>query len=459
MSQDRDRLLGETPPKRRNRGLKQLVRSRLARLFAGTLFAGAVSRLLVLIMTVVLARQLSPEGYGIFTFATGTAFLAAQFSGLGWPALMSRLITVLRIQENWPALRALIRWGDAIVLIGASLAFLLILLAISLPGFDHELQAGLALTLILIFPTSLTLSRRSQLAGARKPVIGIIFDETIPPATVILVTLVSGLTEALPALVTYGLTAAVGALLTTYFFRRALPDETWKAKPQGEPRAWMLMALPLLMGMSSKLVMNRLDILMLGPLASLLEVGYFGAAFRITYLMTFPQIVMMQIITPLLAESIAAGKERQMWRHFRAACAFSLATALPVSIVLSIFSPQVIWIVFGDDFAPSAAPLTLLALSQAASALTIPLAGLLIATGRGARYGLINFVALVVNVALNFILIPQYGAVGAAMASMIAVATMFIWQTATIYLARNDILATAKLIGLDVKQPVGSVDT
>lgn len=427
------------PPGRR-RSLAQLIRSRLARAFAGTLLAGLVSRLLVLAMTIVLARQLAPDGYGIFTFATGTAALAAQFAGLGWPALMSRLIPTFRVQQNWPALRALLRWGDAIVLLGSLAAFTLIAIAMMLPGFDQDLQAGLALTLILLFPAALTLSRRSQLAGARRPAIGIALDEALPPAAVILVASIIGLSDATPAVLTHGIAATVGAVLATFFFRRALPPETWTATPAGDPRVWMAMALPLLMGVSSKLLMNRMDILMLGPLSSFLEVGYFGTAFRLTYLMTFPQVILMQIITPLLSESIAAGRERAMWRHFRIAILFSIVTVLPLSAVLSLFSAPIVTFIFGPEYAPAAPTLTLLAISQAFAALTIPYAGLLIAAGRGGIFGLINLVAVLLNIALNFLLIPPLGALGAALASMVAVVVMFAWQASTTFRHRQHII-------------------
>ncbi|WP_186767254.1 flippase [Devosia ginsengisoli] len=422
-----------------------MFRSRLAHIFAGTLLAGLVSRLLVLVMTIIMARQLSPDGYGVFTFATGTAMLIAQLAGMGWPALMSRLIPVFRIQQNWSALRALIRWGDAVVLMGSVAAFLIVLAAIFTPGFDQSLQAGLVLTLILIFPASLMVSRRAQLAGARRPAIGIIFAEALPAAAVILVALIGGLASALPAVATFGLAATVSAVLSTYVFRLAVPRETWQARPQGEPRAWMARALPLLLGNSSQQVMHRMDVVMLGPLSSLLEVGYFGAAFRLTYLMTFPQVVLMQVMTPLLSESIAARDEPAMWRHFRMAVIFSLVTVTPVSLLLGVCSEPIVTLIFGHDFLPSAAPLKVLAISQAFAALTIPCAGLLIAAGRGAIFGLINLVAVLANIGLNFVLIPPLGIMGAALASMGAVTLMFVWQASTIWHNKKSIMAGATL--------------
>ena len=133
-----------------------------------------------------------------------------------------------------------------------------------------------------------------------------------------------------------------------------------------------------------------------------------------------------------------------MWRHFRIAVVFSLVTVIPVSATLIIFAEPIITLAFGYEYAPSANTLTLLAISQAFAALTIPCAGLLVATGRGSTFGLINFVAVLVNMSLNLVLIPWYGALGAALASLVSVFLMFSWQAGTIWRHRRTITATAR---------------
>lgn len=133
-----------------------------------------------------------------------------------------------------------------------------------------------------------------------------------------------------------------------------------------------------------------------------------------------------------------------MWRHFRIAVIFSLVTVIPVSVVLSVFAEPIVTLIFGHEYAPSAASLALLAISQAFAALTIPCAGLLIATGRGNIFGLINLTAVILNVVLNLTLIPLYGATGAALASMAGVLLMFSWQVLTIWRSRKTIMETAQ---------------
>ncbi|MCR6673598.1 polysaccharide biosynthesis C-terminal domain-containing protein [Devosia ginsengisoli] len=65
---------------------------------------------------------------------------------------------------------------------------------------------------------------------------------------------------------------------------------------------------------------------------------------------------------------------------------------------------------------------------------------MLIATGRGAIFGLINLVAVLINISLNFLLIPQLGATGAALASMGGTAIMLGWQATTIFRYRHRII-------------------
>jgi O-antigen/teichoic acid export membrane protein len=82
----------------------------------------------------------------------------------------------------------------------------------------------------------------------------------------------------------------------------------------------------------------------------------------------------------------------------------------------------------------------LLAISQAFAALTIPCAGLLIASGRGNIFGLINLVAVLANIGLNLLLIPAFGATGAALASMGATTLLLVWQAGTILKNRHDLI-------------------
>jgi len=420
--------------------LQRMMRGRLARLFAGTFIAGLVSRIILLAMTIVIARQLSPEGYGEFTFATGLAILVAQFALLGWPAIMARLIPTLRMQKRYGSLRGLIRSGDFVALLGGLLAAGTLITVALFPGMESGLFFSLILTATLVLPTTFNLLRRSQLAGARRPAMGLALDQALPPFIVLMVALVLGIANSGQALVIYALATCFGAAVATIVLRRSLPGEVWTSPPHFQVRLWMVTALPLVMGLSAKQLMNRMDVLMLAPLAGLTEVGLYGVAFRMTYVLTFPQMIMMTIITPLLAESIAARENRAAWLHFRTAMIFSLVLAIPTSLSLALFAEPTIALLFGTEYKGSAGPLTILAIGQTFSALAIPCAGLLIAAGRGGIFGVINLLAAGLNATLNFLMIPAMGATGAALATAVCTAIIFSGQAAVIWHYRANIV-------------------
>lgn len=400
--------------------LADMSGARLGRLFASTFVAGIASRLAVLVMAILVARQLLPDGYGAFVFATSAAVIAGHLAGLGLPALMSRLIPTYRTTGQWASLRGLLVWGDAAVAAG-TLVVLAGLAAIAfLPALDDELRIGLVLSMVLLLPTALNLLRRSQLAGARQPAMSLLLDQAFAPLALALFALLVGVDDVTTAIAVFAAATVAGLLLATLYLRRALPNETWTAARSIEGRLWLAAAVPLLAGNAAKMLINRMDILMLAPLADLEAVGLYGAAFRITYALTFPQVILMTIITPLLSESIAKGKLPAVWRHFRISMVFAAITVFPIALLLVIWSEPFIALLFGEAYRTAAGTLSVLALAQCFAALSIPMVGLLIAAGGGKVFGAFSIGGLALNGALNLLLIPRYGAEGAAWATLVA---------------------------------------
>lgn len=417
-----------------------IARARSSHAIVSTFAAGIATRLLIFVMTILVARHLSPEGYGQFTFATGCAMLIAQTAGLGWPMLMSRLIPSFRAQSDWSSLRSLLRWGDIVVLSAAVVATAIVASLSLFPGARSEIAIGLGMALVLIIPSAINLARRSQLAGARRPALGILLDEGVPPLILIAALVIGVVADARHAVILLAISTALAAAAATVALWRATPREVWAAPAQGQPSVWMGMAFPLLLGLLSKLVMDRMDILMLGPLAGFEETGYYGSAYRLTYLVTFPQVMLMTVMTPMLSEMHASGRLAAMWRAFGLSSIFALATSVPASLLLFIFSDEIMTLAYGAQYAPAGSTLQVLAIVQTLTALSIPCASLLIANGQGRSYGVFSLLGLAVNAGLNLVLIDAMGAAGAALASLAGAALIFSgqgWQILKLYRTSN----------------------
>lgn len=387
------------------------ARSGAARKLTLSMAAAIAARLGLLVLAVVLGRQFGPTDYGAFTFATGVALLAAQISVLGWPMLMNRLIPEMLRDKDWSALRGLRDAGDAVV-IGCSLLAVGVLLALS--QIEHELGLGFLLAAVLALPFATSILRRQQLAALRRPAIGLLFDQGFGAILAAAFLLLFGVGSIVEAVLVFAAGLVLGNLFTFVQVRRLLPAEVSTAKRKVHFGKWMALALPMLVGMSSRLLMNKMDVLMLAPLANLYESGLYGAAFRITFLLTFPQVVMMSVVTPMISEAFAHGQHRRITRLVRGAMLFAAFTAIPAGALLVIFPEFIVTRLFGAEFAPAAPSLALLAIGQTVTSLSIPLQALLTMGGRERHYGALNMAGLIVHALLNLVLIPRYGAIGAA---------------------------------------------
>jgi O-antigen/teichoic acid export membrane protein len=92
---------------------------------------------------------------------------------------------------------------------------------------------------------------------------------------------------------------------------------------------------------------------------------------------------------------------------------------LPVLVVMIIFPSQVIFSIFGNNYIAGYTALTVLAYAQLINIVTGPADQVLMMTGHQVDMLWISISMFVVNIIANGLLIPIYGIVGAAIATMI----------------------------------------
>lgn len=403
--------------------LRRLLRSDTGRAMVPAFAVSLVARFAQLAMSVLAARLLQPTGFGVFTFALGIGLLGGRVGSLGWPVLVQRALPGYRNAQHWPRMRGLLRAADGVVAVaGIVIAVLLAGLALLL-GPQNDLYGGLLLGAVLLPFMAFRALYRNALAALRIPQKGIMVDELIPA---VIMTLALGLlwgTALTPdmAVLLYIGASAAAVLAGFVWLRRALPAGARSARPAYAFRSWMAIALPALVGMSAKLLMNKTDVLMLAPLGTLADVGLYGAALRLTYVMTAPVIVLSTVITSRIAEAFSAGRNRAGRRLFFGALIFATGLSLPLALALVVFAKPVMTLAFGADYAPGASVLAVLALAQVGAAINIPVTSMMLMTGWERAFGRMTVATLVLNIAGNALLIPAMGAKGAAIATCLSI--------------------------------------
>jgi O-antigen/teichoic acid export membrane protein len=165
------------------------------------------------------------------------------------------------------------------------------------------------------------------------------------------------------------------------------------------------------------------DTVMLGIMANNTDVGVYNVATRIVMLAVFVMTPINQAVGPRIAHVAHAGDIVELRHVYAVATGWIVRLSLPAFIVLVVF-PRDLLRLFGDAFVAGAAVTIVLALGKMVDAATGPCAVLLNMSGRP-KYNLIaNVLALVLNIALNLVLIPAFGVVGAAIAWAVSLAVV-----------------------------------
>jgi O-antigen/teichoic acid export membrane protein len=172
------------------------------------------------------------------------------------------------------------------------------------------------------------------------------------------------------------------------------------------------------------------DILMLGALSGSASVGLYSAAVTIVNALWFlPGIVNFVVFSHGVATPHAAADafSKSVFRNALRV----MALLLPIVALLGFVAEPLIGLVFGRAFEPASAALVALLPGAYLLVLFKLLNGDLAARGHTGVALRAFSVALAVNVAANFWLIPEYSHVGAAVASTISYSTgaaLFLWS-------------------------------
>ncbi len=338
------------------------------------------------------------------------ALLSAQISVLGWPMLMNRLIPEMLRDKDWSALRGLRDTGDAVV-IGCSLLAAGVLLIVS--QIEHELGLGFLLAAVLALPFATSILRRQQLAALRRPAIGLLFDQGFGAIIAALFLLVFGASSIVEAVLVFAAGLVLGNLFTFVKVRGLLPRGRHR-EAQGpfqqvdgaraaDARRHVVAAADEQDGRADARTAGR----------SLRE-----RPLRCGVPHHLPADVPASgdderdhpddqrgLRPPAIPQDHPPRARRDGVRRGHRAPGRPAAGAVP----RIHRHPSVRRAVRRGG--PS---LALLAIGQTVNSLAIPLQALLTMGGRERQYGALNMAGLAFHALLNFVLIPPYGAIGAA---------------------------------------------
>jgi len=177
-------------------------------------------------------------------------------------------------------------------------------------------------------------------------------------------------------------------------------------------------ALPLSVGIILQTAIWRIDVIMLSKLGTLEDVGNYGVAYKFADLAhALPMAMSAALLAPMVK---AWSSDRSAFgRIFTNSGRVLMISAGFAVVQMGLFAPDVIGLFFTDTYVDAALAGRLLMLAQAGAFPAALAFTTLVAAGRLVAYPIAAGLALLLNVGANLLLIPQYGFVGAAVATVV----------------------------------------
>lgn len=198
-------------------------------------------------------------------------------------------------------------------------------------------------------------------------------------------------------------------------------------------------AFPMMLSGAIIVFLGWADTFVLGIYETDETIGVYNVALKIATLTSFS----LQAINSILAPKIASYYKSDEIDKFKTLVKFSTRInfmfTLFVVVGIVLFHKFLLSL-FGEEFLKGASVLILLCLGQLINSLSGSVGLILQMIGKQKVYQNIVTIALIINISLNFVLTPKFGAMGAAMATVASIAFWNIYGA--VYLKRKENLVS-----------------
>jgi PST family polysaccharide transporter len=383
--------------------------SRVTRSFAGLAMGEAVARAIAFVGTLYIARHLGPAMYGIIGVMSGVLLYFNQVADAGVersgvPAIARSRDAAADIASATLTFRLLLAVVLAVIVIVAGL--------VALPQPDGAILAIYALSL-----TSVAASARWVLIGLQRP--GAVATARITGeglGLVILLLLVREVGDVAFVPVAFVVGMACASLMMLGGVRRLGLGLRWN--PDWSTCRPLFARAPHLVGFTLLgLLLFNFDLIYLRVMAGAATAGHYAAAYTFIAFTGNLAVAWSHSVMPELARLDDRVEERS--RVYATSLAMTVAVTLPVMAGGILVAGPLIALVFGPGYEPAATALRwLLAAIPLSAARELAVAALIGTPGGERRLLRVNAASVLLNVALVVPLVPVFGLVGAAAATV-----------------------------------------
>jgi O-antigen/teichoic acid export membrane protein len=396
----------------------RLIRNSLFSLF-NTLFMLATTW----IISIWVARQLGPSGYGIFTLVlwfTGTVSWAL---GMGLIHAITKFVAEAQGRSE-PIPVAIVVFVLKLELI-LSIPLTAVLFFLRAPIADYFFSPNESFYFLIAFlglvPGVVTAIFSATIEGIQKFEYFTYSNLVVTPlsfgAKVVVLSMGYGIEGLLLVMLIFSFVNVLfyaWALRREGFFKQAQSSGPLDKSTRGRLMRYNRSVGSILL--CDKVVWDKSENLFLGRFCAANEIAFYNLGFNIAQrFMSILPTTLWRVLFPAMSSYFGSGNESKVKRLFYVATRYLAFVSFPVGVAGTLLSYELIHYLYGHEYIGAQRVLQILFMTAIITSLSKPASAILYGfekQGFILRYGII---LAVLNIAMNFLMIPRMGALGAAL--------------------------------------------
>ena len=380
------------------------------------LFLDKIIRLSVgLFVGAWIARYLGPEKFGIFNYASAIVGMVAAFATMGLNAILVRDLVKNPEEAN-------VSLGSAFMLqvIGSFFAvFFVITISMALSPDDKIFQS-----LIYVFAISLLFKSSEPIKYWFESQVESRYVVIVENSVFILISLIKiALILNNSALIAFAFMTLLDSILVFFsliYVYVSKKGSLFKWRPKiNRAKELLLESWPVIFASAVLMIQARVDQVMIGTMMGQIDVGYYSTALYLIEGVCFIPMILMSSIMPSIVEAKKHSFKKyqtKLYDYYRLNFVLFIIVALPIYL----FSEEIIFLLFGKDYAYSVVLLSAMTFRLFFANMGVA-RHVFIVNDKLFKFSFYTmFAGTLVNILLNYLLIPLYGSLGAIYASYVS---------------------------------------
>ncbi len=387
---------------------------------------------------IILARWMGSFDYGIYVLVWTWVLILGGLSHFGLSLASIRLVPVYREREDLDGLRGLtvgsrlaaLACGTAIMALGLTGIWLFE------PLIEHHFVLPLYLGLICIPLFALTDVQDGLGRGNAWMSVALVPPYILRPMLLLAAMYVAHAQGAAMTAPTAAAAAIIATwasgLIQTVLLNARLRDSVPRGDRSYRFGAWLKISLPLLVILFCEVLLQNTDILVISRYMSPSDLAIYYAAGKSMALIMFVHYAVGSAVANRFATLNARGDREGLKAFVRDSVNWTFWPSLGCALIILAFGKPLLWL-FGPQFEAGYPVMCILVVGFLFRSSMGPAEYLLNMLGEQALCATVLFAAAVLNIALNFALVPTYGLIGAATATSISLVMLALMNSIVVW--------------------------